>query len=76
MLLIKKKSTSKIYLIKHERSYVNVFNACAQKHNNNNNNNKTCIGAAKHENLQRSVGVVVVVVVVVVERAHCTHVAK
>ena len=75
MLLIKKKSTSKIYLIKHERSYVNVFNACAQKHNNNNNNNnnnKTCIGAAKLENLQRSVGVVVVVV----ERTHCTHVAK
>ena len=70
MLLIKKKSTSKIYLIKHERSYVNVFNACAQKHNNN--NNKTCIGAAKLENLQRSVGVVVVVV----EQAHCTHVAK
>ena len=30
VLLIKKKSTSKIYLIKHERSYVNVFNACAQ----------------------------------------------
>ena len=70
MLLIKKKSTSKIYLIKHERSYVNVFNACAQKHNNN---NKTCIGAAKLENLQRSVGVVVVVVV---ERTHCIHVAK
>ena len=44
VLLIKKKSTSKIYLIKHERPYVNVFNAWAQKHNNN---NKTCIGAAK-----------------------------
>ena len=72
MLLIKKKSTSKIYLIKHERSYVNVFNACAQTTTTTTTNNKTCIGAAKLENLRRSVGVVVVVV----ERTHCTHVAK
>ena len=69
MLLIKKKSTSKIYLIKHERSYVNVFNACAQT--------TTTATTTRHasvlRNLQRSVGVVVVVVV---ERTHCTHVAK
>ena len=67
MLLIKKKSTSKIYLIKHERSYVNVFNACAQT-----TTTTTTTRHAKLENLQRSVGVVVVVV----ERTHCTHVAK
>ena len=73
MLLIKKKSTSKIYLIKHERPYVNVFNAWAQKHNNNNNNDMhRCCETCKEVSL--SVGAVVVVVVV--ERAHCTHVAK
>ena len=72
MLLIKKKSTSKIYLIKHERSYVNVFNACAQTTTTTTTTTRHASVLQNFENLQRSVGVVVVVV----ERTHCTHVAK